>query len=138
VSLVGGDPEAAATESGKYHLTYHNYWRDISTRVPALRFSTARVFNNYYLQHPQRFVLPPSPLPHQKLTLPTFAAANKGTQHPSTLRRTGVDRGQRVPQRRRRHLYLRQGRPLRSLQTLASTASKYEPDGFANAPPPSL
>jgi pectate lyase len=48
-SLVGGDPEAAATESGKYHITYHhNYWRDLSTRTPALRFSTAHVFNNYY------------------------------------------------------------------------------------------
>jgi pectate lyase len=48
-SLVGGDPEAAATESDKYHITYHNnYWRDLSTRTPALRFSTAHVFNNFY------------------------------------------------------------------------------------------
>ncbi|KAI5777731.1 polysaccharide lyase family 1 protein [Geopyxis carbonaria] len=48
-SLVGGDPEAQATEGKNYHLTYHhNRWRDLSTRTPAIRFGKAHVFNNFY------------------------------------------------------------------------------------------
>ncbi|KAF8253236.1 pectin lyase-like protein [Wilcoxina mikolae CBS 423.85] len=48
-SLVGGDPTQRAEEEGKYHITFHhNYWRDLSTRTPALRFSDAHIFNNYY------------------------------------------------------------------------------------------
>lgn len=49
VSLVGGDPLAKAWEGDKYHLTYHhNYFNDVSTRTPAIRFGQAHVFNNYF------------------------------------------------------------------------------------------
>jgi pectate lyase len=49
VSLVGGDPAAKAIEGDKYHMTYHhNYFYDVSTRTPALRFGQAHVFNNYF------------------------------------------------------------------------------------------
>ncbi len=48
-SLVGGDDKAMATEGTKYHVTYHhNYWRDLSTRTPAIRFGQAHVFNNLF------------------------------------------------------------------------------------------
>jgi pectate lyase len=49
VSLVGGDPAAKAWEGDKYHLTYHhNYFYDVSTRTPAIRFGQAHVFNNLF------------------------------------------------------------------------------------------
>ncbi|KAL0633748.1 hypothetical protein Q9L58_007352 [Maublancomyces gigas] len=45
-SLVGGNPDA---KGETYHITYHhNFWENVSTRTPALRFSIAHVFNNYY------------------------------------------------------------------------------------------
>ncbi|KAI5841574.1 polysaccharide lyase family 1 protein [Morchella snyderi] len=45
-SLVGGSPDAT---DETYHITYHhNFWENLSTRTPALRFSFAHVYNNYY------------------------------------------------------------------------------------------
>ncbi|RPB02554.1 pectin lyase-like protein [Choiromyces venosus 120613-1] len=44
--LVGGDP---AFTHEHYFITYHHNWfRNISTHTPALRFSEAHVYNNYY------------------------------------------------------------------------------------------
>ncbi|KAJ6501341.1 polysaccharide lyase family 1 protein [Mycena vulgaris] len=48
-SLVGGDPENGSEDTGHFHITYHhNYWKNVHTRTPALRFSHAHVYNNYY------------------------------------------------------------------------------------------
>jgi len=48
-SLVGHDCGNSAEDSGKFHLSiHHNYWSNVHTRTPALRFTHAHIFNNYY------------------------------------------------------------------------------------------
>ncbi|KAG4102658.1 family 1 putative polysaccharide lyase [Neocallimastix lanati (nom. inval.)] len=49
VSLIGHSDNNAREDSGKLHITYHhNYFKNVGSRLPSLRFGTAHVFNNVY------------------------------------------------------------------------------------------
>lgn len=48
-SLVGHSDNNGAQDTGHLTVTYHsNYWKNINSRAPSLRFGTAHVYNNYY------------------------------------------------------------------------------------------
>jgi pectate lyase len=48
-SLVGHSDDNASEDTGKFHVTYdHNYFSNINSRGPSLRFGTGHAYNNYY------------------------------------------------------------------------------------------
>ncbi|KAK4225384.1 pectin lyase fold/virulence factor [Podospora fimiseda] len=48
-SLVGHSDSNAAQDKGKLRITYaHNYWKNIGSRTPLVRFGTAHIFNSVY------------------------------------------------------------------------------------------
>ncbi|KAI9150198.1 putative pectate lyase A [Paramyrothecium foliicola] len=48
-SLVGHSDNNASEDKGKLRVTYaNNYWKNVGSRAPLLRFGTAHVYNNYY------------------------------------------------------------------------------------------
>jgi pectate lyase len=48
-SLVGHSDNNSSEDSGKFHVTYdHNYFSNINSRGPSLRFGTGHAYNNYY------------------------------------------------------------------------------------------
>ncbi|KAF2268967.1 pectin lyase-like protein [Lojkania enalia] len=48
-SLVGHSDSNAAEDTGHLRVTYYNnYWKNINSRGPSLRFGTGHIFNNYY------------------------------------------------------------------------------------------
>jgi len=48
-SLVGHSDSNAAEDTGTLHVTYaNNYWYNINSRTPSVRFGTVHVVNNYY------------------------------------------------------------------------------------------
>ena len=48
-SLVGHSEKNGAEDKGFLHVTYaNNYWSDMGSRAPSIRFGTAHIFNNYY------------------------------------------------------------------------------------------
>lgn len=48
-SLVGHSDNNGAEDTGHLRVTYHNnYWKNINSRGPSLRFGTGHIFNNYY------------------------------------------------------------------------------------------
>ncbi|KAF4978318.1 hypothetical protein FZEAL_5291 [Fusarium zealandicum] len=49
-SLVGHSDSNAKEDTGKLHVTYaNNYWFNINSRAPSVRFGTVHIYNNYYL-----------------------------------------------------------------------------------------
>ncbi|KAK1993443.1 pectate lyase B [Colletotrichum falcatum] len=47
-SLVGHSDLNAAQDEGRLFVTYaNNYWRNVGSRAPSVRFGTVHVFNNY-------------------------------------------------------------------------------------------
>ncbi|EPE05687.1 pectate lyase b [Ophiostoma piceae UAMH 11346] len=49
VSLVGHSDNNGAEDTGFLHVTYHNnYWNNVSSRTPSIRFGTGHIFNNCY------------------------------------------------------------------------------------------
>ncbi|KAF1987786.1 polysaccharide lyase family 1 protein [Aulographum hederae CBS 113979] len=48
-SLVGHSDSNGAEDRGHLRVTYHNnYWKNLNSRGPSLRFGTGHVYNNYY------------------------------------------------------------------------------------------
>ncbi|KAF2405405.1 pectin lyase-like protein [Trichodelitschia bisporula] len=48
-SLVGHSEKAAEEDTGHLHITYaNNYWTNIGSRTPSLRFGTAHIFNSLF------------------------------------------------------------------------------------------
>ena len=48
-SLVGHSDNNGGEDKGKLRITYaNNYWKNINSRMPLLRFGTAHVFNSVY------------------------------------------------------------------------------------------
>eukprot|EP00833_Pecoramyces_ruminatium_P009904 jgi/Orpsp1_1/1183936/evm.model.c7180000087288.1 len=48
-SLVGHSDTNASEDTGKLHITYHhNYFRNIGSRLPSLRFGTGHIYNNVF------------------------------------------------------------------------------------------
>ncbi|KAK4109659.1 polysaccharide lyase family 1 protein [Canariomyces notabilis] len=48
-SLVGHSDSNGSEDKGKLRITYaNNYWKNINSRAPLLRFGTAHVYNSYY------------------------------------------------------------------------------------------
>ncbi|KKF93479.1 putative pectate lyase A [Ceratocystis platani] len=48
-SLVGHSDSNTGEDTGFLHVTYHNnYWNNIGSRCPSIRFGTAHIFNNCY------------------------------------------------------------------------------------------
>ncbi|ORY26842.1 pectin lyase-like protein [Neocallimastix californiae] len=48
-SLIGHSDSNASEDTGKLHITYHhNYFKNVGSRLPSLRFGTGHVFNNVY------------------------------------------------------------------------------------------
>jgi len=48
-SLVGHSDSNASEDTGKLHVTYHhNYWYNVNSRTPSIRFGTGHIFNSYY------------------------------------------------------------------------------------------
>ncbi|ORY26836.1 pectin lyase-like protein [Neocallimastix californiae] len=48
-SLIGHSDSNASEDTGKLHITYHhNYFKNIGSRLPSLRFGTGHIFNNVY------------------------------------------------------------------------------------------
>jgi len=48
-SLVGHSDDNSSEDSGHLHVTYHhNYYKNISSRAPSIRFGTLHAYNNYY------------------------------------------------------------------------------------------
>ncbi|KAM0718060.1 hypothetical protein Q7P37_006392 [Cladosporium fusiforme] len=48
-SLVGHSDSNGSEDKGKLRITYaNNYWKNINSRMPLLRFGTAHVFNSVY------------------------------------------------------------------------------------------
>lgn len=49
-SLVGHSDKNAAEDTGKLHVTFaNNYWENINSRAPSLRFGTAHIFGSIFL-----------------------------------------------------------------------------------------
>jgi pectate lyase len=49
-SLVGHSDSNAAQDTGHLHVTYHhNYFKNINSRMPSLRFGTGHVYDNYFV-----------------------------------------------------------------------------------------
>ncbi|KAI9150032.1 pectate lyase B [Paramyrothecium foliicola] len=49
-SLVGHSDSNSSEDKGKLHVTYaNNYWYNVNSRNPSVRFGTAHIYNNYYL-----------------------------------------------------------------------------------------
>jgi pectate lyase len=49
-SLIGHSDSNGAEDTGHLHVTQHNnYWLNIGSRTPSLRFGTGHVFNSYFL-----------------------------------------------------------------------------------------
>lgn len=49
-SLVGHSDSNSSEDKGKLHVTYaNNYWYNINSRAPSVRFGTVHIYNNYYL-----------------------------------------------------------------------------------------
>ncbi|KAL2680545.1 hypothetical protein Neosp_008147 [[Neocosmospora] mangrovei] len=48
-SLIGHSDSASADDTGKLHVTYHhNYWSNINSRAPSIRFGTAHIYSSCY------------------------------------------------------------------------------------------
>jgi len=48
-SLVGHSDTNGSEDKGKLHITYHhNYFKNVGSRLPSLRFGTGHIFNNVY------------------------------------------------------------------------------------------
>ncbi|KAL4806246.1 pectin lyase fold/virulence factor [Aspergillus unguis] len=48
-SLVGHSNSNEDEDSGKLHVTYaNNYWYNINSRAPSIRFGTGHIYNSYY------------------------------------------------------------------------------------------
>ncbi|WAO93186.1 Amb-all domain-containing protein [Fusarium falciforme] len=48
-SLIGHSDNAGADDTGKLHVTYHhNYWSNINSRAPSVRFGTAHIYSSCY------------------------------------------------------------------------------------------
>ncbi|KAK0660780.1 family 1 putative polysaccharide lyase [Cercophora samala] len=48
-SLVGHSDNNGAQDQGKLHITYaNNYWKNVNSRAPLLRFGTAHIYNSFY------------------------------------------------------------------------------------------
>ncbi|WP_431682367.1 pectate lyase family protein [Kitasatospora sp. KL5] len=49
VSLVGHSDSNASEDTGKLHVTYgHNWFDNVNSRLPSVRFGTAHVYSNYF------------------------------------------------------------------------------------------
>ncbi|WP_410674390.1 polysaccharide lyase family 1 protein [Amycolatopsis sp. cmx-4-68] len=49
VSLVGHSDSNAAEDTGKLHVTYsHNWFENVNSRMPSLRFGTGHAYDNYF------------------------------------------------------------------------------------------
>ena len=49
VSLVGHSDSNAAEDTGKLHVTYsHNWFDNVNSRLPSLRFGTGHAYDNYF------------------------------------------------------------------------------------------
>lgn len=50
VSLVGHSDSNSAEDTGHLRVTYHhNYFHDVNSRLPSLRFGTGHAYDNYFL-----------------------------------------------------------------------------------------
>lgn len=48
-SLVGHSDNNGAEDKGHLHVTYaSNYFSNVSSRLPSIRFGTGHIFNNYF------------------------------------------------------------------------------------------
>jgi pectate lyase len=48
--LIGHSDSNAAEDTGKLHVTlHHNYFSNVNSRMPSLRFGTAHVYDNYFV-----------------------------------------------------------------------------------------
>ncbi|KAF5662479.1 putative pectate lyase 1 [Fusarium heterosporum] len=48
-SLIGHDDSNGAQDTGKLHVTYHhNYWHNVNSRTPSIRFGTAHIYSSCY------------------------------------------------------------------------------------------
>lgn len=48
-SLIGHSDNSGADDTGKLHVTYHhNYWSNINSRAPSVRFGTAHIYSSCY------------------------------------------------------------------------------------------
>ncbi|KAF5724697.1 pectate lyase plyB [Fusarium mundagurra] len=48
-SLIGHSDSNASEDKGKLHITYaNNYWKNVSSRQPLIRFATVHIVNNYW------------------------------------------------------------------------------------------
>ncbi|KAF5675338.1 pectate lyase plyB [Fusarium circinatum] len=48
-SLIGHSDSNASEDTGKLHITYaNNYWKNVSSRTPLIRFATVHIVNNYW------------------------------------------------------------------------------------------
>lgn len=48
-SLVGHSNSNEEEDKGKLHITYaNNYWQNLNSRGPSIRFGTGHIYNNYY------------------------------------------------------------------------------------------
>ncbi|MEV6641812.1 pectate lyase [Amycolatopsis sp. NPDC051371] len=49
VSLVGHSDNNASEDTGKLHVTYsHNWFENVNSRLPSLRFGTGHAYDNYF------------------------------------------------------------------------------------------
>ncbi|KAF7553199.1 hypothetical protein G7Z17_g3803 [Cylindrodendrum hubeiense] len=49
-SLVGHSDSNSSEDKGKLHVTYaNNYWFNVNSRAPSVRFGTVHIYNNYFL-----------------------------------------------------------------------------------------
>ncbi|RSL69971.1 hypothetical protein CEP54_001949 [Fusarium duplospermum] len=48
-SLIGHSDNSGSDDTGKLHVTYHhNYWSNINSRAPSVRFGTAHIYSSCY------------------------------------------------------------------------------------------
>jgi pectate lyase len=48
-SLIGHSDDNGSQDTGKLHVTYHhNYWSNVNSRAPSIRFGTAHIYSSCY------------------------------------------------------------------------------------------
>ncbi|WP_443053971.1 pectate lyase family protein [Streptomyces sp. IBSBF 2435] len=83
VSLVGHSDDNASEDTGHLRVTYsHNWFTNVNSRLPSLRFGKSHIFNNYFQNAGDSGV-------HSRMGAEVFVQANVFTNVPDAITTTG-------------------------------------------------
>jgi pectate lyase len=83
VSLVGHSDSNASEDTGHLRVTYsHNWFTNVNSRLPSLRFGKSHIFNNYFQNVSDSGV-------HSRMGAEVYVQANVFTNVPNAITTTG-------------------------------------------------